>query len=167
MICRRALLVAFTTLLAGSVWAANLGVPTGPVLLTVNGAIQTANQGAAAVFDRAMLEGLDWQDIETFTHYTEGLQTFGGPTLASLLDQLGVRDGTLRAVALDDYAIEIPVADIADHEILLAIQHNGSAMRVRNRGPIWLIYPAASPEEIGQRHISHSIWQLTEIEVIR
>lgn len=167
MIVRRAILAAFATMLAGSVWAANLGAPTGRVLLTVSGAIETVNQGDTAAFDLALLEELDWQEITTFTHYTEGLQTFSGPTLASLLEALGVRDGTLRAVALDDYAIEIPVADLAKHEVLLAMEHNGERMRVRNRGPIWVIYPATSPDDIVQEHISHSIWQLTSIEVMR
>lgn len=167
MIFRRAILTAFATLLAGSVWAANLSAPTGRVLLTVSGAIENVNQGETAVFDLALLEGLDWQDITTFTHYTEGPQRFRGPTLASLLEVLGVREGTLRAVALDDYAIKIPIEDLAKYDILLAMEHNGERMRVRNRGPIWVIYPAASPGDIVQEHISHSIWQLTSIEVIR
>lgn len=167
MILGRLFFLAFLAICAGPAAAAGLALPTGPIVLTVRGAIETANAGEAAVFDMEMLERLDWREIRTFTNYTDGPQTFAGPTLASLLDTLGVRDGRLRAAALDDYAVEIPVTDLAEHEILLAVEHNGARMRVRDRGPIWVIYPAASGQDIQQRHISHSIWQLTSIDVLR
>jgi hypothetical protein len=169
MIARRAFFacLALLTLSLSPASAANLAAPKGRVLLTVTGAIETANQGEAAVFDGDMLAALDWREIETYTYYTEGVQRFSGPTLASLLAALGVSGGVLRAVALDDYTVEIPVSDLEDYDILLALQHNGKPMRVRDRGPIWIIYPAASPEEIEKRHIAHSIWQLNSLDVLR
>ena len=164
---RSFLAVASASLLGLPAFAANLQVPTGRVLLTVTGAISQTNVDETAVFDEDMLRALDWKEIETYTHYTLGLQTFEGPTLLSLLEELGVQEGMLRVVALDDYAVDIPGADAAKFTILLAMRHNGKPMRVRNKGPIWVIFPAASLDDIREEHESLSIWQLTSIDVTR
>ncbi len=164
---RRSALAALAVVLAFPAWAASLAKPEGRVLLSVTGDITRTNDGDAAVFDREMLESLDWTRIETFTHYTDGPQEFAGPTLASLLATLGVADGVLRAVALDDYVVDIPVSDLEAHQIILAMRHNGRQMRVRDKGPIWIIYPAANVDDIGERQKSHSIWQLVRIDVTR
>ncbi len=165
MFSRRIFLALMGAVAAAPSFAANMASPVGRILLTVSGAIKVTNDGDAALFDREMMEGLDWRTIETYTHYTEGMQTFSGPTLASMMDTLGVNSGTLHATALDDYTIEIPVSDLNEHEIILAMDQNGKPMRVRDRGPIWVIYPAATEADVGPRHISHSIWQLSSITV--
>ncbi|WP_420326879.1 hypothetical protein [Mameliella sp.] len=150
-------------LIAGPVRA--LDAPQGRPLLIVGGMIAATNDGALARFDRAMLQALDWQEIETYTEFTEGVHRLAGPSLASLLAVLGVESGTLRAVALDDYVLEFPVSDAADFGIVLAIEREGKPFGVRNRGPIWLVYPAPTPEEAGQFHTSRMIWQLTRLTV--
>ncbi|MBY6164112.1 molybdopterin-dependent oxidoreductase [Mameliella alba] len=120
-----------------------------------------------AEFDRALLQTLDWVEIVTHTPFTEGPQTFAGPTLASLLKALGVEDGTLLATALNDYTIDIPVADAWAHDVLLAVDHDGRPMRTRNRGPIWIVYPAATPDDFEDVHGARMIWQLNRIRVQR
>lgn len=167
MFIRRIFLSIIVLCLAAPVWSTNLPSPSGRVVLTVSGEIAHKNQGDVAAFDQDMLEALEWQTIETFTYYTEGLQRFSGPTLASLLAELDITDGVLRAVALDDYSVDIPVSDLQEHEILLAVRHNDVKMRVRDRGPIWIIYPADSVGDIGDSHMRRSIWQLKHIQVRR
>ena len=152
-------------------WAAfpsfAIDAPEGTPLLTVSGEISVTNTGDLAVFDRAMLEALDWREIETYTPFTEGLQTFAGPTLGSLLQALGVEEGQLLATALNDFTIDIPVSDASAHGVLLALDHNGRAMRPRSKGPIWVIYPSDSPDVIDDEHGSRMIWQLDRIRVQR
>ena len=58
-------------------------------MLTVSGEIAVENALGLAEFDIGMLRDLDWREIETFTPFTQGMQRFAGPTLASLLDRLG------------------------------------------------------------------------------
>ena len=123
--------------------------------------------GAVAVFDRAMLEALDWREIETYTPFTDGPQKFAGPTLASLLETIDVDSGTLMATALNDFSIGIPVADADAHDVLLALDHNGRAMRMREKGPIWVIYPSDSADVIDDELGSRMIWQLNRIQVQR
>lgn len=165
MMFRRTMMALLAAAVATPLLAAPLAPPEGPVLLTVTGGISKTNTEAGATFDSAMLRELNWQEIKTYTPFTKGVQRFAGPTLASLLEEIGVDAGTLQATALDDYTISIPVSDLETHDILLAMEHNGAPMRVRNKGPIWVIYPAGSPDEIGDRHSSHMIWQLTSIRV--
>lgn len=166
MPCLRALLICLFSAMA-SLPSVALDLPDGPPILTVSGEIGAANMGAVAVFDRAMLEALDWREIETYTPFTDGPQKFAGPTLASLLETIGVDSGTLMATALNDFSIGIPVSDADAHDVLLALDHNGRAMRMREKGPIWVIYPSDSADVIDDELGSRMIWQLNRIQVQR
>ena len=145
-------------------WA--IEAPQGRVLLTVAGEIGITNHDGVAEFDRAMLEALDWRNIETFTSFTDGPQQFGGPTLVSLLEVLEVDGTRLRATAINDYAIEIPIAHAAAHDVLLAMDHNGRAMRVRDKGPIWVVYPLSAEQVVSKPFDGEMIWQLVRLEVL-
>ena len=84
----------------------------GEVLLTVTGAIGQTNAGDAAAFDLAALEGMETAlVIETTTIWTEGMQTFEGVALVDLLAAIEAEGANLRAIALNDYAVDIPVSD--------------------------------------------------------
>lgn len=153
------------TLLVGAVQAADLARPTGMVLLTVSGDISNTNEEQTAQFDRAMLESLDWTEIVSFTSLTEGPQAFAGPTLSSLLDAVGARGTQLRATAIDDYSIIIPVADAAEHNVVLAMDRNGTPMPLRNKGPIWVIYPLSEADAAKNTFKREMIWQLYQLSV--
>jgi hypothetical protein len=72
---------------------------------------------------------------------------------------------TLRA--LNDYAVEIPVTDAESFSVLVAYAQNGERMAVRDRGPLWIIYPLDSRREL-QNPVIHArmIWQLKSIAVV-
>ena len=156
--------LALLVLLAGAAWA--LEPPRATPLLTVTGAIDATNSDGAAQFDRDMLQALDWRDITTYTSFTTGPQRFAGPTLSSLLKALGVHTGVLRASAVNDYTIEIPVSHALEHDVLLAMDHNGTPMRVRDKGPIWVVYPLTEREAAAKPFDGEMIWQLVRIEVL-
>ena len=143
--------------------------PEGPVLLTVSGDIAATNAGGTAEFDRAMLEALGMMSFETSTIWTEGVQRFSGPPLAALLERLGVDPeggATLRATAVNDYAIEIPAADAVPGGPILAIERGGRPMTLRGKGPIWIVYPYDSAAQYRTKVIySRSIWQLDRLSV--
>ena len=72
----------------------------------------------------------------------------------------------LRASALNDYTIEIPIAELRQYPVLLALDRDGQPLSVRHRGPIWLVYPWSDFPELDDRvHRQRSIWQLVELEV--
>jgi hypothetical protein len=141
--------------LAAAAPAVDLGTPEGPVILTV-----TSADGESWSFDREMIAALGWQTITTMTPFTEGLQEFGGIPLAALAEATGATGGIVEAVALNDYVAEIPVEHIATHSVFLALDHNGAPMRVRDRGPAWIIYPADTIDAPTNRFDSLMVWQL-------
>ncbi len=147
--------------------AEDLPQPEGEVLLTVSGAITVTNTGDVAAFDLEMLQALDDTTVETTTIWTEGTQVFQGVSLDVLMTRLGVDAETLRATAINDYAVEIPVSDAQPGGPILAYLLNGDTMSVRDKGPLWVIYPYDDNADYRTEVIySRSIWQLDRIEAI-
>jgi hypothetical protein len=146
--------------------AAELAAPQGRVILVVSGNITHTNGNDVAGFDRAMLEALPGAGIRTETPWTEGLSEFRGPLLQAVLEVVGAQGNNLKAIALNDYAVGIPVSDAVDYHIILAMSKDGVRLSTRTRGPLWVIYPwSGQPQLKGDAHYSRSIWQLREIIV--
>jgi hypothetical protein len=146
--------------------ASALDAPQGDVLLTVTGAITETNATDAAQFDRAMLEAFEAIEIETTTIWTDGVQTFVGVELDDLLAAVGADGAMLRAVAHNDYAVDIPVSDARDGGPIIAYLRNGDVMSLREKGPLWVIYPFDhAPDFQTELIYSRSIWQLDRIEI--
>ncbi len=145
-----------------------LPTPQGKILLTVYGHIQKTNVGDTAQFDLAMLDALGRIEFETNTIWTDGSVTFTGVPLSALLDTLGVTSGTLKATAVNDYIIEIPVADVEPDAPIIAHHMNGEQMARRDKGPLWIVYPYDRDEKY-QTEVtySRSIWQLDRIEAVK
>jgi hypothetical protein len=139
----------------------------GEVILTVTGAIEVTNAEGAAVFDLAALESLETATFDTSTIWTEGVQSFEGVELVELLAAVGAEGSLLRAVALNDYAVDIPMEDAVEGGALLAFLRNGETMSLREKGPLWIVYPYDSAAAFQTEEIyARSIWQLDRIEVL-
>ncbi|WP_093250302.1 hypothetical protein [Rubrimonas cliftonensis] len=115
-------------------------------------------------FDAAGLRALDWREIVTYTIWTEGPQRLAGPTLASVLEAAGARGAWLDAVALNDYRVRIPASD-AGLGVIVAMERAGERMAIRDKGPLWIIYPQTEAEAQIGAHNERMIWQLREIVV--
>ena len=125
------------------------------------------NVDEKAQFDLGMLEALGDRTVETSTIWTDGPQTFQGVSLDLLIERLGASGNVLRASAINDYYVEIPVSDAVEGGPIIAYKMNGNVMSVRDKGPLWLIYPYdADPEYRSEVIYSRSIWQLDRIEVM-
>ncbi|TCL09887.1 hypothetical protein BXY66_1952 [Shimia isoporae] len=161
------LLTAATLCLSTTAWAAPLASPENEVILTVSGELAQVNAGGTAQFDLAMIKGLPAVELVTETIWTEGSQTFVGTPLHEITTALGVEAGTLKAYAVNDYAVEIPVTDAVEGGPIVAYLHNGAEMSLRDKGPLWIIYPYdTNPSYKSETYYSRSIWQLDRIEVI-
>lgn len=147
-------------------FAEGLDAPSGEILLTVSGAIAVTNDGDTAQFDIDMLRSLGETSFTTSTPWTDGQQTFTGVTLKALLEALELESGTLSATAINDYAVDIPVSDAVENGPIIAYLRNGETMSVRDKGPLWIVYPYDSREDYRAEVIfSRSIWQLDRIVV--
>lgn len=164
---RRALLGSAAAWLAGAPLAAHaLDAPVGPVVLSIVGRLRTPNRGASADFDMAMLERLPAGGFSTATPWYAQPRRFSGPLLRDVLSAAGAQGTTLRARALNDYWIDLPVDDAQRHDPIIATRLDGKPMAVRDKGPLFLIYPFdARPELRTSVYYSRSAWQLRTIEV--
>ncbi len=164
---KRVGLFAFLALIvAGTRPVSALDKPTGPVILTVTGAITHANDGGRALFDRGMLERLGFSSFRTSTAWTDGVIEFEGVLVKKLLDAVGIRGTKLRAVAINDYSVELDAAEFDTVPALLAMKMNGTDLRVRDKGPIWIVYPRDDlPAFRNEANNYKWIWQLKTITV--
>lgn len=140
--------------------------PTGPVLLSITGRLSKPNAGARADFDMAMLAKMPQHSFSTNTPWYTSARRFTGPLLRDVLVAVGAQGETLRAYALNDYSVEIPVEDAQRHDVLLARLLDGKPMAVRDKGPLFIIYPFDSDAALRNAvYYSRSAWQLKRIEV--
>jgi hypothetical protein len=147
--------------------AGDLPKPTGDVVLTVKGAIDNVNSDKVAVFDLAMLEAAAGRSATMRTPWADGKTTFEGPFLRSILTMVGAHGKSLRVIALNDYASDVPIGDATNYDTILATKMNGERMSVRDKGPLFLIYPFDTNEELyNEKYFSRSVWQIKEIEVV-
>lgn len=146
--------------------AGELPQPLGKPILMIQGKIGTANRDGTAQFDLAMLEQLGMTTIETKTPWFDGPVKFEGVPLSKLMSTVEASGRTIVAVALNDYSSEIPIGDIAKYNVILALKRNGEYMPVRDKGPLFIIYPYDSdPELRSQTYYGRSVWQIAKLIV--
>lgn len=162
----RFLTVIFAALLFGvPAFADELPQPTEAVILSLTGKIKHTNAPGRADFDRPMLMALGLVDVETKTAWTKDTPKFRGVRLQSVLDKVGAEGAVLQAVALNDYAVAIPVVDVARWKVLLALEMNGAELPRRGKGPIWVIYPDTEGMADAVIYRDRAIWQLRTLDV--
>ncbi|HVJ44114.1 MAG TPA: molybdopterin-dependent oxidoreductase [Dongiaceae bacterium] len=159
--------------------ASGLPQPTDKVLLDISGAIAQGNlplrgdasqQGevvaAHAQFDMAMLKKMPATTIETATPWFDGVHRLTGVRLADLLKAVGASGETIEAVALNDYMVEIPVGDAVSDDVIVAYAFDDQPMSVRDKGPLWVIYPLTGRPALNTPEIqSKMIWQLKAMTI--
>lgn len=159
--------VALLLFVPASVRAKGLPPPHGPVLLTIDGTIAKHNVGAEAEFDLVMLKALPHHGFTTRTVWTAGPQRFEGVLLGDLLKALGVRTGMIVAKGAGGYSARIPVADATNPGPLIAYRRNGRPMRLRDKGPLWLVYPFDARAKWQTEVVyARSIWQLEHMTIM-
>lgn len=159
-------LLALLALVLAAPAAMALDAPKGPVILTVRGTLATPNVNGTAQFDLAMLEALAGRKAVTETPWTEGKVEFSGPLLRAVLEAAGAKGKTLLVRAINDYFAEVPMDDARGLDTILASRMNGKVMSVRDKGPLFLIYPFdLDPKLYNEKYFSRSVWQIKEIEV--
>lgn len=144
-------------------------LPTGDVILSVFGKVSQSNDGERLSFDIATLEQLGlveytiedpWQNHEEVT-YT-------GVLMSDLLEYAGVSDTAtnVHMVALDEYAVDISIADVKKWPVLLATRTNNEYMDIENSGPTRIVFPFHANKEIDEdTYKVLMIWNLRDIEI--
>ncbi len=132
------------------------------VVLTVEreGAPETARS-----FTLAELKAMPQSEIRTANEFIDGVRSFRGPRVSYLL-RICNADGaaSVRMIALNDYEVEVQVSEFDKYQPILALTMDGKELSVRDKGPIWVIYPMSDFSELRDPVFnSRLIWQLDRI----
>ena len=162
----RLIVMLLSFALSTQAWAGELSRPAGKVLLTLSGNIENTNEEGKAVFDLESLEKLGMVSFQTTSPWYDGRTTFTGIPLQKLMDYVGAKGSVVKVTALNDYTTEIPLSDFKKYNVILALKINGEYMRVRDKGPLFVVYPYDSiPELNNQIYYSRSAWQVSRMNI--
>ena len=165
-LCLIVVLSLAATIASPSVQAGSLPPPAGEVILTVDGAITNTTDGKQAQFDLAALEAIGLATVETSTPWTDGVVRYEGVLARDLMKQVGATGSKLVATALNDYLAEIPLSDLTAYSVILAIKADGEYLPVRDKGPIFVVYPLNFDPGLHNNTIySRCVWQLAKLTV--
>jgi hypothetical protein len=86
--------------------------------------------------------------------------------MSDLLKTVGASGDKITVVALNDYKVDIPVSDFKNFPVILAYRMDGQALRVKDKGPLWIVYPADDYPELNNKQTQNKwVWQVKEIQI--
>ena len=119
-------------------------------------------------FTDSDLMALPQVTFTTSTIWTTAAAQFSGPSLASVLAASGAADGDIRTTAINDYKVDIPRVWIEPASPIIATRIDGAPFGIREKGPLWVVFPFDSDDRFQTEEVySFSIWQLTQIQIIK
>ncbi len=141
-----------------------------PALPTIGAAqtiltVSTPEQSATYTLEELL--ALPQTTVVTKNDYVDTATTFQGPRLRAVLEPLNVGpDASLKMVALNDFSSNVPAVDAFDYDVILAVLRDGEPMSVRDKGPIWVIYPMDDHAELRDDSFNgRLVWQLKTIAI--
>ena len=149
---------------SATAWA--LDQPTGAVILTIKGLLELRNDGESASFDIGLFNQLPQHSFSARTPWFETPRKFSGVLVSDLLKAVGSRGVAMKALALNDFSVEIPLEDLIRHGALIASRLDDQPIPVRSKGPLMLMFPFDDRPEIRTSiYYSRAIWQLRSVEL--
>jgi len=143
-----------------------LEAPQNEVILVVSGKIAVTNGQGTASFDSDMLERLPQHQFTTLTPWYPEPRSFSGPLLRDLLALVKAEGAELYVTALNEYISHIPRTDAQRYDVILARRIDGQLLRVRDRGPLFIIYPFdQQPSLKADTYYNRSVWQVKSIHI--
>ncbi|WP_320545323.1 molybdopterin-binding oxidoreductase [Aeromonas veronii] len=114
---------------------------------------------------RAEFGALPQTKFKTRTPWTKGEHTYSGVLLRDLAKIYDLKSTEIKAVALNDYWAAVPLEDGDKYLVLVADKQDGKDLTIRNKGPLWIIYPLTEHPELDKElYHSRMVWQLTALE---
>lgn len=105
--------------------------------------------------------------IRTSTNWTK-TETFSGFKVSDLLMKVGANGSKMEIHCLDGYQYTVPISDAARYGLILAYEREGRRMKIKDLGPMGLIYPRDQrPDELsGPETNAKSTWQVSKIVIM-
>ena len=158
--------IAAFSCLSQAVAEESLPQPTGQIILTISGDIAKTNNGDKAEFDLDMLHALGTRALSVTTSWTDGTQEFSGVLMRHLMAAVGATGKMVEAVALNDYTYGIEIEDFSLYPVIVATKLNGKILKIRDKGPLWIVYPLDTFDEEQKEVIERRmVWQLRQLIV--
>lgn len=139
--------------------------PTGDEVLSVTGRIAATNVGDSLRLDPAILERLGLVRVSVYEPWVQQNLDFQGVWLADLL-ALADSEADARSIhltALDDYQIDLSMADVMAGGIFLATRTGaGAPIPIEDGGPTRIVFVGGVPSGSSA---DQWIWSLSTIDV--
>ncbi|MDF1750737.1 MAG: molybdopterin-dependent oxidoreductase [Alphaproteobacteria bacterium] len=143
-----------------------LPAPTGSQILEVTGEIGATTDGTSALFDISQLQALGPKEITTSTPWTNGPIKFVGVPIKSILEAVKASGDTLSVTALNEYTASMPIDVLVDAGAILAYEMNGKRLLIRDKGPLWVIFPFDDDAKYRtDAYWAYAVWQVRLIKV--
>jgi hypothetical protein len=139
--------------------------PAAAPVLTVTGRIGATNGANQLSFDPATLDRLGRVRITVYEPWVKQTLNFQGVWLSDLLAMARPDPAaqTIHITALDDYQVELPLADVMRGGVLLATRGgDGEPIRVEDGGPTRIVFAGGVPSGASA---DQWIWSLSTIDV--
>jgi hypothetical protein len=150
--------------LSGAAFA--LDAPKERPILAISGKIAVKNTADIARFDMKMIEAMPQHSFTTSTPWFDKPVKFTGPLLSDVLAAVKASGSSVSAVAINDYKINIPIADTTKYKVILARLIDDKPIPVREKGPLFVVYPFDSSAELrSSTFYERSIWQLKALDI--
>lgn len=127
--------------------------------------LTVATDDGQKTYSFEQLTELPQTTVKTKNDYIDARSTFSGPSLKMVLEQNGIGpDAELKMQALNDFSVTVPAADAFNYDVILAVLKDGEKMPIRDKGPIWVIYPMDDHAELrDDLYNGRLVWQLKSI----
>lgn len=146
--------------------SAALPLPSGNIILIIDGAIKRWNQGNEAHLDLEMIQSLPTYSLRTSTSVTDGVRQFEGVLARHILELVSASGKIIEAQALNNYSVDIPINDFYDYDVLLATHMDGEQLLPSDKGPLWIVYPRDGWRKLQDiRYDYRWVWQLHRLTV--
>jgi hypothetical protein len=117
-------------------------------------------------FSRESLEGIGPGKLLTKTPWDHSPVEFEGVFLSEFASRIGATNRDMKLTALNDYSIMLPASD-AKYNPLLATRRSGQPLQVRDKGPVFVVYPFDQHPELANETIyARCIWQVCRVDVL-
>ncbi len=112
------------------------------------------------------LQAIGVSEVRTTTPWTTGVKTFKGVLARDLMAYLQATGDVVTAAAVNDYSAVIPLSDFSRYDVLIAWEMEGRRLSLRDKGPLWIVYPLDQNPEVGKKEVQGRwVWQLNRLEV--
>ncbi len=138
-----------------------LALAQGTALTVIN----SVNGSEVTLTDEELM-ALAHATVNTENEFVDGMTAFSGPLGRDVLALVGEGGSMVVLTAVNDYAVEVPIEDFVNYDVVFAMSADGERFSRRDKGPIWVVYPMSDFAELQDPvYNARLIWQLVKVEI--